>query len=291
MKTHYLCGKHQKLLIAFIVNYFYSRKYLSFNSNHLTSIPNVVSKMVQEMNAIQESVDKVLPGLNTLSNDCTRLKSEHDQSKSTAEVVISQMNETKKKFNEDTEELLKCIESQNQTEKEVDDTKKLYLSTSILLLDTDCTMIFSFHRQNDEINSPFSIYSPTFKTSPYGYLFILRVCSIFESSKENQGYLSIYITLLRSDFDQILFYPFPYNISLCLCDQSGQRKHIISTITPDPNSSSFARPTSEKNNEIGIIKFCPLNYLTEAQSIYLRDGVFFIRIFIDFLNTGSIPFT
>jgi hypothetical protein len=110
------------------------------------------------------------------------------------------------------------------------------------------------------------------------------------TTNENKEYLSIYIALLRSDFDSILFYPFPYNISLSLCDQSGQGKDITSTITADPKSSSFARPTSEKNNEIGVVKFCPLNYLRNAGSIYLKDGIFFIRVFIDFLNTKSIPF-
>jgi hypothetical protein len=110
------------------------------------------------------------------------------------------------------------------------------------------------------------------------------------TTNENKEYLSIYIALLRSDFDSILFYPFPYNISLCLCDQSGQGKDITSIITADPKSSSFARPTSEKNNEIGVVKFCPLNYLRNAESIYLKDGIFFIRVFIDFLNTGAMGF-
>jgi len=105
--------------------------------------------------------------------------------------------------------------------------------------------------------------------------------------KKKKGSLSIYLTLLRSDFDPILFYPFPYNISLRLCDQSGQGKHIESTIKSNPNSPSFARPTSERNNEIGITQFCPLNYLTDVRSSYLKDGVFFIRIFFDFMNTES----
>jgi len=281
MKIHFLCTNHQRLLIEFIINYIFSKKHLSTKSN-LCRITN------QEMKAIQERIDTVTPGLVTLSNDCRRLRSEHDQSKSICEGLISQINQTKKMFNDDNEKTLKCIQSPNEIEKELEDTKKLYLSTKVLLLDVDNTVIFSFHKNNDEINSSFSIDSPTFKTSPFGYSFKLRVCSTIESTNTNQGYLSIYITLLRSDFDQILFYPFPYNISLCLCDQSGQGKHIISTIKPDLNSSSFTRPIGEKNAEFGIMKFCPLNYLTDNNSIYLKDSTFFIRISIDFMNTGSI---
>jgi hypothetical protein len=251
MQAHYLSENHQKVLFTLVYPYVAWQRRVSRNSYRLTTTSNVVGNMDQELISIEESVDIRPSVLKNLSNDCT---SEHDQMKIDCESTsVSSLN-------------------------------------NVLLLNDDSTTIFSFHKKNDENNSPFSIFSPKFKTSTYGYLFVLRVCSTFESSNENQGYLSIYITLLRSDFDQILFYPFPYNISLCLCDQSKQRKHIVSTIIPDPNSSSFARPTNEKNNEIGIVKFCPLNYLTDVKSIYLKDGVFFIRVIFDFMNTGSNPF-
>ncbi len=168
----------------------------------------------------------------------------------------------------------------------VNEMGKQLKDANICLLDNDGSMIFPFHKQSEEINSSFSISSPTFRTSTFGYSFELRVCSTMQ---DNRAYLSIYITLLRSDFDPILFYPFPYNISLCLCDQSAQGKDIVSTIKPDSNSSAFARPTSEQNNEIGTTEFCPLNYLTDKKSIYLKDGVFFIRISFDFMNNGPIP--
>jgi hypothetical protein len=208
--------------------------------------------MNEEWIGIQESVDILSLGIETLSDDCIRLRSEHNQMKTTGELSVSQSSNPK-------------------------------------LLDATGTMTFPFNKHHSDINSPFSMYSQTFKTSPFGYSFILHVCSTMDfTTNENKEYLSIYIALLRSDFDSILFYPFPYNIFLSLCDQSGQGKHITSIIISDPKSSSFARPTSEKNNEVGVVKFCPLNYLRNAESIYLKDGVFFIRVFIDFLNTGAM---
>ena len=145
-------------------------------------------------------------------------------------------------------------------------------SETIKLIGTDSTTIFPFHIRFEDINSPFSIHSPKFKTAPHGYLFILRVCSTIDSTNE---YLSIYITLLCGDYDPILFYPFPYNIILSLYDQSGEGKHITTIIKADENRSYFARPTGENNNEVGIMKFCPLSYLTDDKSVYLKDGVFF----------------
>ncbi|CAF3359077.1 unnamed protein product [Rotaria sp. Silwood1] len=175
-------------------------------------------------------------------------------------------------------------------EKQIDHINKLQIITKTFTLDSDSTATFAFIKHSHEMNVPFSIYSPRFKTSQFGYCFMIRVCSTIISENENQEYLSIYITLLRGEFDPILLYPFPYNIYLCLCDQSNQRKHIVSIIKADANKLSFMRPTSEKNDEVGIIKFCPLNFLKNGQNNYLKDDIFFIRIFIDFMNNGINPF-
>ena len=149
-------------------------------------------------------------------------------------------------------------------------------SDRIILLDDQAKIIFSC--QTLESSSTLS-----FKTSTYGYTFSLRVC-------KTAGYLSIFIALHRGEFDPILFYPFTYDIVFCLYDQSGQRKHIITTLKADPQSSSFARPTNEKNNEVGIVDFCPLAFLTDRNSTYMKDGVYFIGVFIDFLKNGINPF-
>jgi len=267
-----------------------SKKQRRNNSHHLTPILNVGSSMNEALIVIQESVDILSPGIETLLHDCIRLRSERNQLKTMSEQTVLQINETTKLNNENGEKINKHVQLQNETQKELDDTRKLYPLTKPILLDAAGAMIFPFNKQHEDINSSFSMYSPMFKSSPFGYSFILHVCSTMDfTTNENKEYLSIYIALLRSDFDSILFYPFPYNISLSLCDQSGQGKHITSIITADPKSSSFARPTSEKNNEVGIVKFCPMNYLSNAKSIYSKDGIFFIRVFIDFLNNESIP--
>ena len=277
MHAHFLCDKHQTLLLEFVVEYFSSRKQSSRN-------------MDRQLIAIQESIDILSPRIEIVSNDCIQLRSEHNGIKTTGERVLSQVNETTKISDDNIEKINKHIQSQNDTVKELDDAKKSCSLIKMILLETDGTMIFSFNKHHDDINSPFSIVSPIFKTAIFGYSFILRVCSTIDPENDNQGYLSIFTSLLRGDYDQILLFPFPYNISLCLCDQSGQGKHIISTIKPDPKSPSFARPASEKNDEIGVVKFCPLNYLKDTGSIYLKDSVFFVRIFMDFMNTGSLPF-
>ncbi len=244
---------------------------------------SVNGDMSQALVSIEESIHCLSVGLTTLSDDRTRLQSEYDEIKSKCETTVVKINEMKKIFNADNDKIQFCVQLQNEIEKLLENLNKLNASTHILLLDENNSLLFPFQRSVEEINSSFSIYSPTFKSSPHGYVFLLRVCSTL---KDNKQYLSIYITLLRSEFDPILFYPFGHDITLSLCDQSGHGEDIVSTIQPDSNSPSFALPTSERNNEIGITEFCSLNYLTDQQSIYSKDGAFFIRISFDFINSG-----
>jgi hypothetical protein len=280
IKEHFLSDKHQILLIEFICQYIFSKKPHSDRS--ITRSSRLIQTQ-REITAIEESIVILLSVIETLSNDSTRLKSEYDQTKLIYERTMSQMTQSKKMLNENAEKLVSYERWQDETDKEMNEAKKLFVIAKMLLLDIDGTITFSFNKFNPEMNS---IFSSIFKTSPCGYSFILRLCS----TNENQEYLSIFIALVRSDFDNILVYPFPYNISLCLYHQSGERKHIVSTLIADPKSPSFVRPTSERNDEIGITKFCPLNYLTDEQNAYVKDGVFFIRVFFDFMNTGLNPF-
>jgi len=104
----------------------------------------------------------------------------------------------KKFFNDDNEKLHKCIQSQNETEKEIDATKILYASCNTLSLDADSSMTFSFQKHPEEINSSFSMYSPTFKTSPYGYAFVFRVCATMESTNEKKERIFIDLSYITS---------------------------------------------------------------------------------------------
>ncbi|CAF1043700.1 unnamed protein product [Adineta steineri] len=189
----------------------------------------------------------------TVSNTSTQLTSKHNQSKTNDEFTVCRSKASK-------------------------------------LLNINSSIIFPFHLNQTDMNLSFSMYSSPFKTATFGYSFILRVCSTKDSANQNQQYLSVFISLVRGEFDQLLVFPFPYTIFLYLCDQSGQGKHIISVIKPDSNESALSRPLSEKNDEIGVVNFCPLSCINEAGSIYLKDNVFLIRVFIDFLNTGPTPF-
>ena len=270
--------------MQFIVQHFSSRK---------SSAPSteVQMKRREELMVISEGVDYLLDTIKSPIEDCERLQREHEQMITRVNNNIEQANEDKKIFNKGNEICVHCIQSQTDAMKDLEDIKQLATSTNIFPLDMDGSRTFGFQLDSQDMNLPFSFDSPTFRTSTFGYVFKLRVCSTPRSTLHKQDYLSIYLSLYSSAYDPILVYPFPYNISLYLRDQSGERRDIEATIRADVHSLAFACPTGEKNDEVGVSEFCPLDYLTKSGSIYLKDGVFFIRVLFHFMDAPSVPIT
>jgi hypothetical protein len=278
MKTHYLTDQHQSILLILTSQYVKGKL-------HQSDIPNRSEIHRIELNAIQESSDIMSGAEEILSNDVARIKIEGSQIKTSLEENVRKREELKKEDNENEEKIKTLLKIQNDTEKDVQNIRKTTETSKMRILDNNSSITFRCnYSHNNEMTTSFL---PKFKTSEHGYTFSLRICSTIQSG---QAYLSMFLTLFHTEYDNIIPYPFSYNMYLVLWDQSNQRKHIEYILKPDPKSSSFARPTTEKNAEYGILKFCPMEYLTDRKSIYVKDEVFFIRIFIDFLNTGQNPF-
>jgi len=277
MKSHYLSDKHQHILIIIISPY--------VNSKHRQSQASNRSEIIEkELVDINESIEMLLSALEILLSDFSHLKIEQIQIKTNCEQNLSKIDHLKKQDNENEKRIKELSDIEKSSQIELDNTKKATEENPILILDNNGTTTLRFNYPN---TSSFSFNSCKFSTSSYGYTFTLRVCSTTEYENE---YLSIFLTLYNGEYNNLIPYPFLYDVHIVLWDQSNQQKHIIDVLKPDLNSSSCARPTSDKNDEYGIMKFCLLDYLTDTQSIYVKDGIFFIRVFVDFLNIGQNPF-
>lgn len=125
------------------------------------------------------------------------------------------------------------------------------------------------------------IDSPAFFSSSTGYKLCLRLYPNGDGNAQGT-YISLYIILMRGEYDPILKFPFDYRVILGLIDQTDKEKHIINTLTPDPHSVSFQRPCSEMNVPSGIMEFAPLKLLEQENNPYIRDDTTFIKAMIDF---------
>jgi hypothetical protein len=277
MKTHYLSIQHQYVLHIIVSEYIHPKHQQSRNKKRFEI-------MKKEHNDIQESITIALSTYEILLNDQIRIKVEVSKIKTNFDQNVPRIEELRKYDKENEKTVKELVEKVTGTQIQVDNMKKARNESEILVLDNNSTTILRFNYPN---TSSFSINSSKFQTSQYGYVFMLRVCSTIVSKEE---YLSLFLSLYNGEYNNLIPFPFSYDIHFILWDQSNQQKHIRYVLKPNLNSSAFTRPTGEKNEEYGIIKFCSLQHITDSQNIYVKDGVFFIRVFIDFLNTGLNPF-
>jgi hypothetical protein len=102
--------------------------------------------------------------------------------------------------------------------------------------------------------------------------------------KARHNHMSLFLVILRGEYDAILTFPFCFKVIFCLCDQTNQQNHIIDSFRPGRKSDSFQRPRSEMNTASGIPKFVPLTKIQQENNPYIRDDTMFIKVMIDFFE-------
>ena len=89
------------------------------------------------------------------------------------------------------------------------------------------------------------------------------------------------VAFSTGEYDALLNWPFRQKVTLTLLDQSPEKRHLTDHFQPDPNSSSFQRPTSEMNVASGCPLFVSHAVLENQTNGYLKDDTIFIRIVVD----------
>ena len=202
MKEHYLSDQHQLILLTTVSEYVNGR--VQQSQNHDCS-----EAMKKILNDILETIDTLSLGCEILSDDVTRLKIEEGQIQTNLERSLLIIDELKKQENDNEKNFQKLLESQTDMQKELEDIKIKREENQVLILDAHSTTTVHFNYPNTPF---FSLESSKFRTSQYGYTFMLRVCSTIESEQE---YLSVFLTLYNSEYSNIIHYPFSYKYSSC----------------------------------------------------------------------------
>ena len=108
-----------------------------------------------------------------------------------------------------------------------------------------------------------------------------QVCAKMYLNGDGMGkgsHLSLFFVIMCGDYDALLPWPFRQKVSFKLIDQGGDQ-HIVDSFTPDPNSSSFQRPTSKMNIASGCPKFVPKSVLKSRG--YIKDNAIILKITVD----------
>ena len=111
-----------------------------------------------------------------------------------------------------------------------------------------------------------SKYSHLFQT-PEGYEFRLRL--FLNGAGRGKGtHVSVFLQLCRTDFDEILSFPFKGVFTVTLYDQNPKRKKEHFSVKFKSNDSNcFAKPTAPYNPENGIAKFVSHDHLEKHQKL------------------------
>ncbi|KAL2086998.1 hypothetical protein ACEWY4_018057 [Coilia grayii] len=135
------------------------------------------------------------------------------------------------------------------------------------------------YRRKKESGAPLS--APPFYTSRSGYKLSARL--YLGGDGPGRGtHLSLYLMLMRGDFDSLLPWPFQQPVMLSVLDQNGTRNHTTVGFTPDPENDSFHRPRGETNKAAGYPQFVShANLEAPKNAVYVRDDTLFIKIQVD----------
>ncbi|XP_032997522.1 TNF receptor-associated factor 1-like [Lacerta agilis] len=124
-----------------------------------------------------------------------------------------------------------------------------------------------------------ALYSPVFYTSRYGYKLCLKL--FLNGDGAGAGtHLSLFLVLMRGEYDFHLKWPFRHKVTFTLLDQVDKR-HISTSFRPLETSSSFQRPTTEANVASGLPEFCPLNVLHAPGTTYIHNDTLAIQAVVD----------
>lgn len=107
------------------------------------------------------------------------------------------------------------------------------------------------------------------------------MCARIYLNGDGQGrgtYISLFFVVMRGEYDAMLQWPFPSKITMKLLAQEGDA-HIIEAFRPDPNSSSFRRPSSEMNIASGVPLFA--NQERVSSGPYIKNDCIFVKVIVD----------
>ncbi|KAG9481862.1 hypothetical protein GDO78_010867 [Eleutherodactylus coqui] len=138
-------------------------------------------------------------------------------------------------------------------------------------------------KQEAVMGKTLSLYSQPFYTGYFGYKMCARVYLNGDGMGKNT-HLSLFFVIMRGEYDALLPWPFKQKVSLMLMDQGLSRRHLGDAFKPDPNSSSFKKPTGEMN----IASGCPV-FVAQAvleSGTYIKDDTIFIKVIVD---TSDLP--
>ena len=123
--------------------------------------------------------------------------------------------------------------------------------------------------------------SEPFYTSPHKYKLKIKFYPNGDSSVKNT-HLSVFLIIMKGEYDAILPWPFLLRVTFTLVDQqedTSQRENVVMSLKADPTLQSFARPVDDQNVGWGFHKFVSHEKLQTRR--YIVDNTIFLQVKVE----------
>jgi hypothetical protein len=131
------------------------------------------------------------------------------------------------------------------------------------------------------INMTKSVYSTPFYLFPHGYKMRLQLY-LNGDSQARGTHMSLYVLLMRGDYDAYLKWPFHFKVRFTLLDQI-QHNNQSRFFWSNTASICFKQPSTTMNPAYGISQFFPLDKLEQNENGFVRNDILLIKVEVDFL--------
>ncbi|XP_067830040.1 TNF receptor-associated factor 2-like isoform X2 [Heptranchias perlo] len=129
-----------------------------------------------------------------------------------------------------------------------------------------------------------SFYSSTFSTHPFGHKLCCRIYPYGDGSGKGT-HVSLFLAIVRSEYDDVLPWPFKQKVTFALLDQVNQN-HVKESFIPDVLSASFQKPKTHMNIASGCPRFVRQDLLLNPSNSYLRNDTIFLKVVVDTSGLG-----
>ncbi|XP_077986472.1 TNF receptor-associated factor 2-like [Glandiceps talaboti] len=245
-------------------------------------IYHLIEESEASIKALKNTIAVLERKVTTYEGIVAVLNSEVERS---AEIVQSLKREEKR-----TRELLEAIERKVKAQDRIIALKDVVLAEqdlriqSLEMVSYDGILTWRItgfaRKRRDAISGrTLSIYSPYFFTSRFGY----KMCARIYLNGDGMGkgnHASLFFVIMKGEYDAILKWPFSQKVTFMWIDQNN-RDHSIDAFRPDPNSSSFKRPTGDLNIASGCPLFMPLSKIDTGSEAFVKDDTAYLRIIVD----------
>jgi hypothetical protein len=93
-------------------------------------------------------------------------------------------------------------------------------------------------------------------------------------------YISLFLVIMRGNYDAIIDWPFKFKVTFTLINQSSPEKHYSMSFWSNMMSSSFQRPTTDMNTPYGFSEFFPIG---ENLNEFVQEDTTFVKAEINFM--------